>query len=170
MYGGCLFCPRLRAVPLQSVKSKPGRTGESGFARFARFSRSRFPRSRVTILRDCSQSISVPFILSCLSNLRNAIDRETIKLRTTGTIEAFARTHGGVYMYGLVVHNVLQIDRSTTLKSFETIYPNNCKSAHIQTKNFVWNVHTLIIDFSFSTMTTRVQGKYSYLFDQVTSF
>ena len=40
---------RLRAVPLQSVKSKLGRTGESfpsAFARFARFSRSRFPRSR----------------------------------------------------------------------------------------------------------------------------
>ena len=40
---------RLRAVPLQSVKSKLGRTGESElaeFARFARFSCLRFPRSR----------------------------------------------------------------------------------------------------------------------------
>ena len=115
-------------------------------------------------------AFSVPFILSCLSNLRNAIDRETIKLRTIRMIEAIARTRGGVYMYGLVVRNVLQIDRSKTVKSFKTIYPNNCKSAHIQTKNFVWNVHTLIIDFSFCTMTTRVQSKYSYLFDQETSF
>ena len=34
-----------------------------------------------------------------LSNLRNAIDRETIKLRTIQAIEEIARTHGGVYSY-----------------------------------------------------------------------
>ena len=67
-------------------------------------------------------AFSVPFILSCLSNLRNAIDRETIKLRTIRSIEAISRTHGGVYMYGLVERNILQIDRSKTYS--EIIWDN----------------------------------------------
>ena len=44
-YQAVLLCTlRLRAVPVQSVESKFGRTGESEFFTFARF--ARFPRSR----------------------------------------------------------------------------------------------------------------------------
>ena len=56
---------RLRAVPLQSVESKLGRTGESELAERETASSPASPRlslasldflARVTILRDCSQS------------------------------------------------------------------------------------------------------------------